>query len=394
MAFLSNASERIDLLLALARLFDQDESNEASNAEIDRHAEDNAVAPSNAWASLSVSDQQALARRAEWYARLAPKEQRRWLTHTLARARSSGTLAQLDEHLHSSHLIHELRSEPPRIQSLVLSHFPQTLAQSCASALGTTTLPAGTDENQSHRDVRHKQKMRDDNASSEINAPPEIRPPSLPLRAPVDEVVAIVRRTFLARFVARAELRRLVDLELLSGVELVRLVRLLGVRETAVACRGIAQVEAVAAFLRRFAPEDARAIAAHISTLTDIEPHRVDFAGETVQATLNYEPQPEAMLDRLGLQLLAITLAGQSSGHVSYTAQKFPLEAAHILREMIAEWRAREDHEMDRLITAEVEALAAQLRRPPEPRAEQQSRVQNNDGAPSPAAQPFSESHE
>jgi hypothetical protein len=167
-------------------------------------------------------------------------------------------------------------------------------------------------------------------------------------------------------------LERPTPLEFFSGAELARLVRLLGVRETALACRGIAAVEAVAAFLKRFAPEDARAIAAHLRTLTSVEPRRVAFAGQHVHEALRAEPDPGAMLDRVGLRLLSTALSGRARRtSLLYAAQKLPVEAARWLRLMAATSAGAETNaagadgtaEARRLVTREVEEAAAGLRR-------------------------------
>lgn len=331
-------TERIEVLLALADAF-------ADGAA----PEDGPRAPEAREERLSTLDEEtrhAVRRRGEWLDRLTPDKRRDWLRHTLSRARPATHGAPpLDEHLHHSHVTEALRGEPERVRRLVVAHLPPALADACMRALG----------------------MPVEDARVEVEG-----------EGPSTEIVAVVRRVFLSHFITLADVERPTPLDFFSGAELARLVRLLGVRETALACRGIPAVEAVAAFLKRFSPEDARAIATHIRTLTSVEPRRVANAGQHVQEALRAEPEPGAMLDRTGLRLLATALSGRARrASLRYAAQKLPVEAARWLRLMAATGStpettaaaSDESAEARRLITREVEEVAAGMRRRP-PRAQ------------------------
>ncbi|MET0623910.1 MAG: hypothetical protein ABW250_13075 [Pyrinomonadaceae bacterium] len=251
----------------------------------------------------STSERLGLERRADWFSRLTPEKQRAWLDGMSDRVRSQA-LPTIDEHVHPSHVVEAIREEPRYIQLLVIKHLRPILTVFVAEALGL-----GAAAN----------------------------PPALNARQPVPEIISVVRRTFMSHFVSAAELATPTALDLLSSAELARLVRLLGVCEIALACRSIPAKETVAAFLRRFSAEDARAIAAYISTLTNIEPQRVRLAEESVREALQTEDEPAAMLDRTGLHLLALRFAGHDETRLRYTAQKFPLEIALWLRMRAAE---------------------------------------------------------
>lgn len=338
-------TERVEVLLALADIF--------AGGEGDGDDVRPAEAREELLSTVSEETRHAVRRRGEWLDRLAPEKRRDWLRHTLSRARPITRAAPpLDEHLHHSHVTEALRGEPERVRRLVVSHLPPALAAACTDGLGL-----------SEQDARGSQ------AEAEREAGPE------------PEVVAVVRRVFLSNFITLADVERPTALDLLSGAELARLVRLLGVRETALACRGIEAVEAVAAFLKRFAPEDARAVAAHIRTLTNVEPWRVARAGQRVQEALRAEPDPGAMLDRTGLRLLAAALSGRARrASLRYAAQKLPVEAARWLRLMASAGatseaspigptgtpgagEATEGAEARRLVAREVEEVAAGFRR-------------------------------
>lgn len=331
-------TERIEVLLALADAFADDAG-----------AGDGPPAPGAREGMLSTLDEEtrhAVRRRGEWLDRLTPEKRRDWLRHTLSRAQPARRGAPpLDEHLHHTHVAEALRGEPGRVRRLVVAHIPPALAAACARSLGMSAEEARAD------------------AEGERGASPE--------------VVAVVRRVFLSHFITLSDVERPTPLDFFSGAELARLVRLLGVRETALACRGIAAVEAVAAFLKRFSPEDASAVALHIKSMTNVEPWRVALAGQHVQEALRAEPEPAAMLDRTGLRMLATALSGRARrASLRYAAQKLPVEAARWLRLMAATGAAPEaalagtDDAADarRHITREVEEVAAGLRRrPPRP---------------------------
>lgn len=327
--------ERIDMLLALALAFGEAESSgdrddEASDEDEAAEPAARATVPFELLDALNASEWQAVKRRAEWHARLTPVRQSEWVSHMLNRAR--GRAAQLDEHVHPSHIVQALMDEPARVQELVVKNLAAPLAAAVAQEL-----------NFNLRATRQERTT-----------------------PPAPEIVSIIRRKFLSHFVIREDLREVTPLELLSGVELARLIRLLGVRETATACRGITAVEAVASFLRRFAPEDARAIATHVAALTEVAPRRVAFAEWLIQEALSVEPEPSAMLDRVGLRLLAITLAAGDDARLRYLAQKLPLEAARWLAEMAHAATANtEAREMMRTVARETEAVAAGVRRAP-----------------------------
>jgi hypothetical protein len=71
---------------------------------------------------------------------------------------------------------------------------------------------------------------------------------------------------------------------------------------------------------------------------------------------------PSAMLDWVGMRLLAITLSGRETVQIRYTTQKLPVEAARALEDLIASSRETCDESMAKLIRAEAEELARTLR--------------------------------
>lgn len=356
------SSQRIDVLLALALAFDESGAPFAANDKSETKgtsAKDASV--QDVLSALDKKEQQAVEQRRMWYAKLNREKQGQWLAHTLGSVRAQPS--HLDEHVHPSHIIEALLDEPPRVQALVLRNLPRVLAATCAAALQATRWSDA-------REQRSPASLANTSASAASSAAQNKimhkRRATDHVNEPAPEIITLVRRTFLSHFIAAGELHKPDDLDLLSGIELARLVRLLGVRETAVACRGIERMEDVAAFLRRFSAEDAHAIASHISRLTEVESSRVAFAHQLVHEALNLDAEPEAMLDRLGLRLLAIALIHRESLTVAYLSQKIPVLASRALAEMMRECSGnRYASQVVRLIAKEAETVAQNLRRAP-----------------------------
>lgn len=171
----------------------------------------------------------------------------------------------------------------------------------------------------------------------------------------------IIRKIFAERFVAFRNLPDATAFDRLSGASLARLVRIAGIREVALACVQIEAVETVGAFLRRFAAEDARQIAAQLNNFSKTASKRLLFAENLVEAALELEPQPSAMLDLLGIQLIGLLLCGAAPERILYAKQKLPLEVAPKLSEIIETQRCGTPAELQNIIAAEIERLAETL---------------------------------
>ena len=173
-----------------------------------------------------------------------------------------------------------------------------------------------------------------------------------------DEIEKTVRRAFAEQFVSLRDLPKPTVFDRLNGAQLARLIRLTGIREVALACLQIEAVELVAAFLRRFAAEDANAIAVQLNNLPKMSEARLEHAENLVQTTLEIESQPSAMLDLLGIHLTGIALGDSQNERIIYTNQKLPLEVAPQLPEIIKEQRHAAPEILRREISAEVEQTA------------------------------------
>lgn len=304
---------RIDVLFALALFFARDETDADSNETA------RALASLTA---LEASERAALERCVSRYERLPPVKRREWVDHKLRLIAQSRW--ELDETIHPSHIAERLREEPEYVQRLLFARLPEATRHAVHAALGRVVEDRGCESNVS------------------------------------PDLVAVIWSAFLRSFVSHFDLAHQAPVDRLNGVELARLIHLLGTRETALACRSVPEMETVAAFLRRFAAEDARVITAHLTKLVNVEPQRVILAEKTVRESLLAESEPSAMLYRVGLRTLAIALAELSDEHAQYAAQKLPVEAARWLHQAVDGVRAEEiAGDLKQAIVAEVDSLAS-----------------------------------
>ncbi|HKR13345.1 MAG TPA: hypothetical protein VJT15_14880 [Pyrinomonadaceae bacterium] len=277
-------------------------------------------------AELNAADRKTALDLTQRFESLSPVEQSRWLASRVARIRASSPERErrFTEDIHPSQIVDALRNEPPRIQALIVDALPLHRAE-VAGELGVSSDTA-------------------------------------PLTGKIADVV---RRSFFARFVPTAALNDHTALDLLSGVELARLIRLLGVRETAIACKGVTAVEAVTAFLKRFSAEDAHAIRFHLASLKTLAPERIGFAETVVRNAIDDGSIEASTLDQVGLTLLAMVLAESNRLRRRHTAQKLPLAASRQLDELLNGGLPQCEPEMARHIIVETHSLAATLHHQP-----------------------------
>jgi len=326
---------RIETLLALALsnnwTLAQEEKHDATETETSA-ADANAGERPPALQSLGESDKRACQELLRRLNQLTQADQQRWLAQRITHIRASTPELnrRMIEGIHPGQIAEALRNEPARVQQLILNSLPRSMAKQVEQRLQ-----------------------------------PQLRFQSKDLVLAAD-LVESIRLGFFARFVATESLTTHTPLDLLSGVELARLIRLLGVRETAIACRGITAVETVTAFLKRFSTEDAYAIVSHLAVLQEVDDKRVLLAEQIARMALGKEfDEGSAMLDRVGLSLLAIVLQEGGAERQRHTAQKLPVAAARELQELISSDGIRCEQTQTLQIIEEAESLAAYLHRNP-----------------------------
>ncbi|HET6976015.1 MAG TPA: hypothetical protein VFI24_06815 [Pyrinomonadaceae bacterium] len=279
-------------------------------------------------AELSASDRKIALDLTQRFESLSAAARIRWLDSRLGRIRASSPERdrRCKEDIHTSEIIDALRNEPRLVQSLIVGTLVPDQQTAVAEELGVSIEPGPTGNT---------------------------------------TIVDVVRRAFFAQFVPTSGLNDQTALDLLSGIELARLIRLLGVRETAIACKGITAVEAVTAFLKRFSAEDAHAIRFHLGSLQTVEQERIDFAEAVVSSAIEAGSIGASTLDRVGLTLLAMVLAESDELHRRHTAQKLPLAASRQLDEILKTGLPDYDFELVRNLIAEVHSLAGGLHHRP-----------------------------
>ena len=276
-------SERLDILLILALAFERNLGKPVEQTSVKLVNE--------SFAALSGEDLEILQTRAQLFDSLPVKEQKIWQAGWLDKIRRRGKPTRLDEQINPSQITEILRSETKAVQELILRHLPISLGTQVASELG---LKSGSF-----------------NLSKAGHQPIN------------DKIVALVRQKFLSHFVALEDIYEpTAAADKLSIRELAKFIRQLGVRETAIACRGISSKESLAVFLGRFNESDAKEIAQYITELEKIKPFWVAEADKLVRRTLERDFQPDDLLQSLGLQLLASGFVRREATAQKYTAQK------------------------------------------------------------------------
>ncbi len=270
-------------------------------------------------AQLTATEAEGFERTRADYEQKSEAEKENW------RSRIEAAIADdepfIDRSIHRSHIDAALQNETAAVRNILLAGMPS--------------------------EYRNRSIQKPENASGEKSR----------------RLEKSICKTFARQFVGRKNLPAPTAFDVLNGAQLARLIRLAGVREVALACVRISAVESVASFLRRFSAEDARAIAAQLNGLPETSGERLAFAENLVQAALEREPKPSAMLDLLGFRLIAILLCGGAPERLAYTEQKLPLEVEPKLSDVIEAQCRKTPAGLQREIGRQIEQLAETIRR-------------------------------
>ena len=333
------ANARTDVLLALAVAFSRSSAADATGPSLDSSAVQTGVASIGLPGSLSSDERQSMEKRLQWLEQKSPDELLAWVA-TVLRQTLAGIgpdSGYLDESIHQSHVLAALQREPNRIRMLILQYLPRDLATALAKVL----------------ELRWETEQTADDSDQERTG----CEPVLDAR-----LIRVVRRAFLSNFITAEMLSDLRQFDLLSNIELARLIRLLGVQQTAIACRGVTEAETVASFLQHFSAEDSAAIARHMLATEAIEARWVEFAQQLVQSAMNSGAEGATLLEQVGLSLLAAVLAGHDMQRRRYTQQKLPLDVSHKLEAMISDCEQTRDTELEQVLADDVETISRNLR--------------------------------
>ena len=285
-------AEKSDVLLVLAlafgRKFAAGNEGEPGEKSVDL--------VKKTFGAINGEDFKNLNLRAEFVDGLPPENRERWQEIWLDNIRRRGRAVRLDENINPSHIVESLVKEPLNIQNLILKNLPADLSRRIALYLD---LSFNSGENPSTRSE----------TGNQIN----------------NDILAAVKQKFLSDFTALEDIFEPDEIDKFTVDELERFIRHLGLREVAMACRGINSKETLAAFLNRFSEEDTREIALYITELEKIRPFWVAQADELVRKSWSPELKPEIVLRKIGLKLLSIAFVPRDENQRQYTGQKLSI---------------------------------------------------------------------
>jgi hypothetical protein len=300
-----SSEERADALIALSMIFDRRISQR--NGTGPERAISEVV--SESLRSLSSLRREKLIERTAQIESFSDFQRQQWLGRWIDNLRRRGRSTKLDQHIRAEHVAKVLKNEPCPIRRSILNYLPLDLCRDVDQLLDPDL------------------EVHSVNNEFSSNLPPEI--------------IEVVKSRFLANFVQIESICYANSLDEFSVDELRQFLQALGLREIAVACRGIESKEKVAAFLCRFAEEDAKTIAMYLSKLDRVEPVWVSVADRTVQRLWNRRLRPHQILHKIGLELLACAFAERSNTAVRYTSQKLSYRDSRRWEKMIFAWYER-----------------------------------------------------
>jgi hypothetical protein len=310
-------AEKIDILLALAAAFENNFSS-AERRDAPRTARELAE---KSFSALNGEDFELLRARAEEIDNLSKETRENWREMRLEKIRGRGIARRLDENINPSHIVEVLAGEPLTVQTLILRNLPPDLSRRLALYLGLDFVP---EKSASKNDAR-------------IN----------------EQIVSIVRQKFLSNFIALEDLYEPDELDKFSFERLEDFIRHLGLREIAIACRGINSKEALAAFLNRFENEDVREIALYITELDKIRPYWVAQADALVRRSWSANLPPARVIKKIGFKLLAGAFVLRDETKCDYAAQKLSIRDVknwqRLLKISRKKYFAADDEERQRL---------------------------------------------
>ncbi len=270
-------SEKIDIFLALAIGY--------SSENVPENIFENLSA-------LSREDLNQLKERFYKFESLSAEKKKLWLTFWIEKLKNRGKTLRLDENIHSEHIAEVLKVEPFTVQKLIFDKLPESKVEDIKNIIPDKA------ENQ------------------------KIPKPTVSKNLPVEEISEIVRERFLSNFVAFENVYKPKEIDELKREKLYEFIHKLGIRETAISCRGIKTKENLAVFLKPFQPETTKQIALKIKELEEINPLRVLRSEKIVSEIFQGVGDYKEKLKELSLRLLACAFVSRDETSKKYTAMK------------------------------------------------------------------------
>lgn len=278
--------EKADLIIALAVAFERSFANAENRTPLPSARE---IVENNLGA-LNPDDFETIKKRALYVDELPDEIRENWREMRLDKIRRRGASDHLDANLNPSHITDVLSREPRAVQDLILRNLSADLSRRIALYLDLPFIPE--------------------------------KAQALKI---CDDLTQIIKRKFLSSFLSIDDLYEPDALDNLSVDGFDNFIYHLGLREIAIACRGISSKEALAAFLNRFSEQDAREIALYITELDKIRPFWVAQADALVRKSWSSDLPPERVIKKIGFKLLAIVFAHRDEAKIDYAAQKLSI---------------------------------------------------------------------
>ncbi len=295
--------EKNDILLALALVYEKNYRG-VENSPVFTNISELAEKSFNA---INADDYVEITSRANYLDELTTENQEIWRENRVDRVRRRGRAILLDGNINPTHLAENLTNEPKHIQNLILQNLPKDLSVRIAFYLKLGLENEAISPNQ----------QRDEK---------QINP----------TIIALLKQKFLENFVSYEDIYEPAVIDKFSVVELENFILQLGLREVAIACRGINSKETLAAFLNRFDEDDVRDIAIFLTELQKIRPFWVAQADELVRKTWNKNLPPKKVLKIVGLRLLSMAFSKSEQNAINYNKQKLSIQEARQWQKMVS----------------------------------------------------------
>lgn len=282
-------NENLDILLVLASTF-ENTTAETTNKSLVQLME-------KSFSSLTTEKQETIKKRAEFIDNLPPSNRELWREICLEKIFKRSKSIRLDKNINPVQVAIALSRESLPIQKHILKNLPANLSQRIAQYLGIKFEPDA---------------QNNDQVTGEI-----------------DE---LIKQEFLSNFVSFEDIYEPNEIDKIPIVEINKFILHLGLREVAVACRGINSKETLAAFLNSFNPDNTREIVQYLTELDKVKPFWVAKADEMVRDNWDPKSNPERVLELIGFKLLAIAYFRRDSIAKKYAYQKFTTKDAQNLK--------------------------------------------------------------
>ncbi len=299
-----SSQERADALIALSIVFDGQVSSDGaikSGSSVSDVVKDSLR-------GLHSSKSERILERVSYVESLSGVHRQQWLGRWIDNLRRRGRSSKLEHQVNPEHIVRALKNEPHPVRRNILNYLPTDLRSRLVELPSTES-------------------------SDLLNVDLSDDPPA--------EILDVIKHRFLANFAQAESISDFNAIDELTTDEFQHFVRALSLREIAVACRGIRSREKIAAFLCRFAEDDAKTIARHLSSLDEVEPIWVSVSDRTVRRLWNRRLRPHMVLHKIGLELIACAFAERSGTAIRYASQKMSYRVSQRWEKMVSTWGQR-----------------------------------------------------